>query len=131
MEVGKAWTAICRKCNIGQCTTEANMPWQNEAEREIQELKKMVNFIMDKTGAPRYLWVMCSMYVVCLLHHLAQPGLNWRTPIEACYGYTPDMSSLLLFSFFQRYYLGAKFLFLVQRRKPEGLLEWLKMLEMS
>jgi len=52
MEVGKAWTSICRKYNIEQCTTEAHMPWQNEAERYIQEVKKMVNIIMDKTGAP-------------------------------------------------------------------------------
>ena len=52
MEIGKARTAICRKYNIGQCTTEAYMPWQNEAERYIQEVKRLVNLIMDRTGAP-------------------------------------------------------------------------------
>ena len=55
MEVGKAWTSICRKYNIEQCTTEAHMPWQNEAERYIQEVKKMVNIIMDCTGCPNSL----------------------------------------------------------------------------
>ena len=49
MEIGKVWTSICRKYNIEQCTTEAHMPWQNAAERYIQEVKKMVNIIMDRT----------------------------------------------------------------------------------
>ena len=109
MEIGKVWTSICRKYNIAQCTSEAHMEWQNEAERAIQEVKKMVNLIMDRTGCPNDLWVMCSHYVVFLLNHLAQPNLDWRTPIEACYGYTPDISPLLLFTFFQRiYYLDAE-----------------------
>ena len=38
MEIGKTWTAICRKYNIAQCTTEAHMPWQNEAEWYIQDI---------------------------------------------------------------------------------------------
>ena len=71
---------------------EAHMEWQNEAERAIQEVKKMVNLIMDHTGCPNDLWVMCSHYVVFLLNHLAQPKLQSRTPIEACYGSTPDIA---------------------------------------
>ena len=47
-----------------------------------------------------------------LLNHLEHPDLNWRTPIEACFGYTPDLSSLLLYTFFQRvYYLDSEILF--------------------
>ena len=73
---------------------------------------------MNKTGAPNYLWAVCSMYVVYLFNHLAQPGLKWRTPIEACYGYTPDISSLLQFSFFQKvYYLGAEIPFPSSKEK--------------
>ena len=106
MEIGKPWTSIC--C-IAQCTTEAHMPWQNEAERYIQEVKKMVNIIMDRTGCPNSLWVLSSMYVVYLLNHLANPALNWRTPLEAFYGITPDISPLLLFTFFQQiYYLDSE-----------------------
>ena len=52
---------------------------------------------------------MCSMYVVYLLNHLANPALNWRTPLEACYGITPDISPLLLFTSFQQiYYLDSE-----------------------
>ena len=56
MEIGKLWTS-------------------NEAERATQEVKKMVNLIMDHTGCPNSLWVMRSLYVVFLLNHLAQPNL--------------------------------------------------------
>ena len=66
MEKGKAWTAICCKYNIEQCTTEAHMQWQNEAERYIQEVKKMVNTVMNHTGCPTsygscapYMWYTC------------------------------------------------------------------------
>ena len=101
MEIGKAWTAICRKYNIEQCTTEAHMQWQNEAERYIQEVKKMINTIMDCMGCPNQLWIMCSLYVVYLLNRLAKADLNWRSSHEVCTGVTPDISALLIFSFYE------------------------------
>jgi hypothetical protein len=123
MEVGKAWTAICRKYQIAQCTTEAHHPWQNEAERYIQEIKRCVNIIMDQTGCPNYLWVMCSLYVVYLLNHLANESLNWRTPIEACFGTTPDISALIMFAFFEKvYYLDAESPFPESKRNQDVLL---------
>jgi len=52
MEIGKAWTSICRKYNIIQCTTEAHTTWQKEAERYIQEVRKVLNITLDHhTGA--------------------------------------------------------------------------------
>ena len=93
--------------NIEQCTTEAHHPWQNEAERYIQEVKK--NIIMDRTGAPTNLWILCTLYAVYILNRIAQPDLNWRSAYETCYGITPDISSLLLYTFYQRiYYLDAE-----------------------
>ena len=76
MEIGRAWTSTCHKYNKAQCTTKAHMPWQNEDKRYIQEVKKMDNVKMDHTGCPDSLWVMCSMYVVYLLNHLANPALQ-------------------------------------------------------
>jgi hypothetical protein len=108
MEIGKTWTSICRKYNIEQCTTEAHTPWQNEAERAIQEVKKMTNTIMDRTGCPNSLWALCSQYMVYLLNRIAHPDLQWRTPYEVCLGVTPDISALLLFKFYERvYFLDA------------------------
>ena len=118
METGKQWTKICWGYNIEQCTTEAHHPWQNEAERYIQEVKKMVNTIMDRTGAPNNLWILCTLYVVYILNRIAQPDLNWRSAYETCYGITPDISSLLLYTFYQRiYYLDAEVKFPYSKEK--------------
>jgi hypothetical protein len=109
MEVGTTWTTICRKYNIEQAKTEPHHPWQNEAERYIQEVKKTVNTIMDRVGCPNKFWALCSLYVVFLLNRIANPELNWRTPMEACFGITPDLSPLLIHSFFDKvYYLDAE-----------------------
>ena len=40
MERSKAWKQILRKYNISSSTTEPYYPWQNPAERRIQECKK-------------------------------------------------------------------------------------------
>ena len=77
------------------------MQWQNEAERYIQEVKKMINTIMDHTGCPNQLWIMCSLYVVYLLNRLAKADLNWRSSHEVYTGVTPDISALLIFSFYE------------------------------
>jgi hypothetical protein len=109
MEVGTTWTTICRKYNIEQARTEPHHPWQNEAERYIQEVKKTVNTIMDRVGCPNKFWALCSLYVVFLLNRIANPELNWKTPMEACFGITPDLSPLLMHSFYDKvYYLDAE-----------------------
>jgi hypothetical protein len=52
---------------------------------------------------------MCAQYSIYILNHLAKPDLDWRTSIEACFGITPDISALLLFTFYERiYYLDAE-----------------------
>jgi hypothetical protein len=102
MQCGEAWTNICRKYNISQIYTEPHHPHQNQAERAIQEVKRLVNSIMDKTGSPDNLWVFCTRYVVYILNRLAHPDLEWRTPIEKAFGDTPDISNILQHQFFDR-----------------------------
>ena len=43
MEKSKAWKEVLRKYNISSSTTEPHHPWQNPAERRIQECKKGTN----------------------------------------------------------------------------------------
>ena len=56
-------------------------PWQNEAERYIQVVKKMVNTIMDHTWWENNLWVMCAMYVVYFMNPWTKADLQWRSKI--------------------------------------------------
>ena len=59
---------------------------------------------MDRTGAPPEMWFLCLLYLVYLLNHTAVESLSWRTPIETCFGHTPDISSLLQFMFYELLY---------------------------
>jgi transposase InsO family protein len=104
METGHAFTAICRKYNIKQSTTEPHHPQQNPAERQIQDVKRQVNLIMDRVGCPDMLWLLATKYVVYLLNRTATKSLEWKTPIEQAFGDTPDISNLLQFSFWELVY---------------------------
>jgi len=104
MQSGNIWTEICRKYNIGQSFTEPHHPHQNQAERYIGEVKRIVTSVMDKTGAPDEFWALCSKYVVYVLNRMAHPMLDIRTPFEKCYGLTPDISAILHFSFYESIY---------------------------
>ena len=107
MQLGNNFRNVLRKYNIKQSMTEPHHPQQNPAERKIQEVKKYTNKIMDRTGAPAKLWFLCMLYTVQLLNHTAMEALKWRTPVEAAFGETPDISMFLQFEFYEPvYYLS-------------------------
>ena len=102
MEIGIAWTQLCRKYNIAQSTTEPEHPQQNPAERAIQDIKKMSTKLMDRENVPTVLWYLCCKYVAYLRNRTASEQLGWRTPFEKLYGITPDISCLMQFAFYER-----------------------------
>ena len=92
---------ILCKYNIKDIQTEPHHPNQNPMEHWIQEVKKTVNGILDKTGAPECLWHLCLQYVCYLLNCLAHTKLKACMLIKVAIGETPDISTLLQFSFYQ------------------------------
>ena len=76
----------------------------NSAEHKYQMLKRYTNTILSHTGAPANTWLLCLLYVCFLLNCLACQSLQWRTPLEALEGSTPDISPLLRFSFWDPVY---------------------------
>ena len=101
MQTGSRWMDICNEYNIGTSTTEPRHPWQNRAERKIGTVKKAVNRLMDRTNSPGCLWFQCTVFVCMLLNVLANPQLNWRTPMEKGLGVTPDISQFLQFQWYE------------------------------
>ena len=101
MQTGLKWMEICNDYNIGTSTTEPKHPWQNRAERKIQTVKSSVNRLMDRTNTPGCLWYQCTVFVCMLLNVLANPQLNWRTPMEKGLGVTPDISPFLQFQWYE------------------------------
>ena len=63
---------------------------------------------MDRVGAPPLLWMECISHVVYMLNHMAHPRLKNRTPYEAAMGWTPDISALLHYYFYQPIYYYDK-----------------------
>jgi hypothetical protein len=56
---------------------------------------------MDRTGTQSHFWLLCLLYVVFLLNHLAFDALGGLTPIEVATGQRPDISALLQFCWFE------------------------------
>ena len=104
VEVGKRVKDILRALVIDDWQSEPHYQHQNFAERRYSTIKPMVNKLLDRTGAPAYCWLLALLYVIFVLNHTAVHSLNWRTPIESLTGSTPDISSLVLFRFWEPVY---------------------------
>ena len=85
---------------------------QNFAERGWKDTKTKVKNLLNYTGADAETWVLALSYVCFVQNHLAIKSLGWRTPTEWMLGYTPDISVLLQFRFWEPVYYAkydAKF----------------------
>ena len=103
-QIGKAVAEILRMYAIKDFQCEPHHQHQNPAERQIQEVKKRCNVLMDRTGSPPQYWLLCTKYVVYLLNRVSLTSLQHRTPLEAATGQQPDISALLAFHWFQPVY---------------------------
>jgi hypothetical protein len=96
------WSRIVKQYHIDHRTTEAKSPWQNRAEAEIGELKKMTRRFLKKTRAPAELWCFAIEWVSRIRSLIAHDTmlLNARTPEERVTGRTPDISEYANFGWF-------------------------------
>ena len=95
---------ILRNLIIGDWQSEPHQQHQNPAERKYQDVKRMANTLMDRTGSPPHTWLLALTYVCFVLNFTASASLNWRTPIEVLTGSTPDISPLLSFAWWDPVY---------------------------
>ena len=56
---------------------------------------------MNRSGAPVNCWLLCMIYVCYILNHIACGALNGSIPLLVLYGITPDISIMLLYTFYQ------------------------------
>ena len=56
---------------------------------------------MNRSGAQANCWLLCLIYVCCLLNHIASAALDGKIACFALTGITPDISIILLFTFYQ------------------------------
>ena len=91
-ELGLTWTKHCRDQCINTETTEPHHPWQNPAESRIGSLSAMVRNVLRTFKAPLSKHDWAQKYCCDVHNHTASRQLNWRTPLEANEGHTPDIS---------------------------------------
>ena len=106
-QIGRAVQEILRMYAIKDFQCEPHHQNQNLAERRIQEVKKLSNQMLDRTGAPPSLWLLCVFYVVYLLNRLSSETLDWKTPIEAATGQQPDISAIVSFRWYEPVYFKS------------------------
>jgi hypothetical protein len=97
------WKKICNEFMITTTYTEPHSPWQNRAEGQIRELKRHVQRKMKSRNVPKRLWNYCVKWSCDVRNKTASNlfALEGRTPYEAIYGHTPDISSLCEFDFYE------------------------------
>ena len=82
MQLGTAWKRILRRMVIGTETTEPHHPWQNYAERTIGTIKRQVNTLLDRTGAPNNLWILALEHAAYVWNRTSHDSNNGATPLQ-------------------------------------------------
>ena len=103
-EISKKVKDILRMFVIDDWQSKPYKGNQNFAERGWRDTKAKVNNLLNYTGATSEVWLLALAYVCFVQNHTAIKSLRWRTPAEWLLGYTPDISVLLQFEFWEPVY---------------------------
>ena len=56
---------------------------------------------MNRTGAPAHCWLLTLQYVCYILNHISTASLGGQVPLQVLYVVSPDISIILLYTFYQ------------------------------
>lgn len=105
-----SWRRILKTYHIKQSTTEPYSPWHNSAETEVKMLKRGIKKFTRDRNSPKRVWCFLGEYVEKLRRVTPStiPSLRGRTPHEEALGWTPDISPLVQFTWWELvYYLDS------------------------
>jgi len=96
------WKATMREFGVLERPMEAYKSHQNYAENGVLAIKFKSAKIMEQQGVPKRLWDHVFLYASTLSNRTAtkNPRLEGRTPYEYIFGHTPDISTLITFTFY-------------------------------
>ena len=96
------WLETAKKFRIRQHIAEPYSQWQNRAEWEIGELKRLMSHHRRMTNCPKRLWCYLGKWVAAIRGLTAKNTLSdSRVPSEARLGDTPDISEYAQFDWYQ------------------------------
>ena len=100
-EISKKVMDNLRAYHISNWHSEPCHQNQNPAEWQYRTIKSWTNTVMNRSGATANCWLLCMIYVCYILNHIACGALNGSIPLLVLYGITPDISIMLLYTFYQ------------------------------
>ena len=100
-EISNKVMDILRAYHISNWHSEPYHQNQNLAEWRYRTIKSWTNTGMNRSGAPANCWLLCLINVCYLLNYIACTALDREIPFIALTGSTPDISIILLFTFYQ------------------------------
>ena len=74
------------------------------AERRYQDVKRLTNTLLDRTGAPPSLWFLAMTYACFVLNHTVNASIGYAVPLTLLTGITQDISPLLQFEWYEPIY---------------------------
>ena len=104
VEISQHVQDIMRALVIADWQSEPHHQHQNFAERHWQMAKRLVHVVMDRSGAPPELWLLCLEYVAFVLNRMSLPSLSDKAPLTVLTGQAPDISMIPIFEFYQKVY---------------------------
>jgi hypothetical protein len=107
VEIGKKVLDILRTLVIAAWQSEPHQQHQNYAENRWESVKNSANRVMDRVGAPAFVWLLCLQYVCFLLNHAYNETAR-GVPLTLLLGVTVDISVLLRFYFWQPVYFKVE-----------------------
>ena len=103
-QTGAKWMgAEIRHIRSRHHLTEPFSPWQNRAERDIQELKRGIKRATRRGRSPKRLWDYCGQWVAAIRRLTAHnnPVLDGLTAEEFVHARTPDISAYSMFDWYE------------------------------
>ncbi|HEY9710825.1 MAG TPA: hypothetical protein V6D48_21645 [Oculatellaceae cyanobacterium] len=76
VEISNKVQDILRNYIIGDWQSEPHQQHQNLAERRYQDVKRLANALLDRTGAPPSLWLLALTHACYILNHTANSSMN-------------------------------------------------------
>ena len=101
VEISSKVKDILRMYHSSSWNSEPYHQNQNPAEGRYCTLKSWTNTIMNTTGAPADCWLLCMIHASYILNHLSCEALGGNVPLGMLYGVSPDISIILLYTFYQ------------------------------
>ena len=90
---------------IDDAQSEAEYQHQNPAERKIQDVNRMMNNVMDRTGCPAKWWLLCALFVMALSCVL--PNSRGEIPNSVVTGQATDVSCFMHYHYWQEVFVES------------------------